>query len=314
MSNNHIPVDVPLPKGVRCAIALTYDTDMAGGYAPDGICHGRTMPALQDYIMRLCGTAGQFGVRLQFFQIGNGLELPDVVEHVRQILKRGHIVDLHTYSHLPLITKEVQKLDDELALTNQLFEEKLVWKSTVLRGPGGYQNGLDGLRENQRVIQKNGFKWVSGRFTGQLLGRRGSTSTEGPALEPPYAYPTGLIEWPIQAATDRTWFDTLRCTDAEAYARWRKECGHKPIPKGWRAPWTDKDALDERIRYNQAVADFAYERSLACCLCWHPYSHYVHDPDNRALPALLAHCAAKPEKVWVCTMRDLVQMSVVRNT
>ena len=32
-----------------------------------------------------------------------------------------------------------------------------------------------------------------------------------------------------------------------------------------------------------------------------------HDPDNRMLPALLEHCAAKPEQVLVCTLRDAVE-------
>ncbi|MDP6776260.1 MAG: hypothetical protein QGI83_05810, partial [Candidatus Latescibacteria bacterium] len=61
---------VALPEGVRCAIALSYDTDTAGGYAPDGVCHGRTPPFLHEYMQRLCETAEQHGVALHFMQIG----------------------------------------------------------------------------------------------------------------------------------------------------------------------------------------------------------------------------------------------------
>jgi hypothetical protein len=56
--------------------------------------------------------------------------------------------------------------------------------------------------------------------------------------------------------------------------------------------------------------DIAYEQRLVWVACWHPYSHYLHDPENRMLPAMLQHCAAKPERVWVGTFRDAVGMAV----
>ena len=40
---------------------------------------------------------------------------------------------------------------------------------------------------------------------------------------------------------------------------------------------------------------------------WHPYTHYLHDPENRALPALLAQAQAKSEPVLICTVRDAVE-------
>lgn len=130
-------MNLRLPEGVRCAIALTYDTDMAGGYAPDGICHGRTMPPLQAYILRLCETAESFAVKLHFFHIANGLEEPDI-SYLRSILERGHIIDSHTYSHIQLTTDDLDALDRDLALATRLFEERLSVKSVGLRGPGGY--------------------------------------------------------------------------------------------------------------------------------------------------------------------------------
>ncbi len=118
---------VALPDGVRCAIALSYDTDTAGGYAPDGVCHGRTPPFLHEYMLRLCDAAERYGVKLHFMQIGNGLEEPRVVEYCREVLDRGHVFDNHTYSHLGLNTPDVAALDDELARTNRLFEQRLGW-------------------------------------------------------------------------------------------------------------------------------------------------------------------------------------------
>ena len=306
--SEHLPVQVKLPPDVRCAIALSYDTDMAAGYSPDGICHGRTMFALHEYILRLCETSEKHGARLHFFQIGNGFEVPEVIAYLKEILDRGHIIDSHTYAHMPLNTPDVVRLDEELALTNRLFDEHLGWKSIVLRGPGGYTHGLDGLPANQQVTLKNGFKWVSGRYNHGLYAQGQRFAVEASSAEPVYAYPTGLIELPVQGYTDRDWFDNLKCVDADAYAAWRREYGHKPVPQGWRCPWTHPNALNEWIAYNLAAADYAYENRLLWIPVWHPYSHYLHDPDNLMLTALLEHCAGKPEKVWICTVRDAVEM------
>ena len=302
------PVKITLPDGVRCAIALSYDTDMAGGYAPDGVCHGRTAPFLAEYMLRLCETAEQFGARLHFFQIGNGLEENQDVGYLREILARGHEVDSHTYSHAPLITEDLELLDEELARTNGLFEERLGHTSTVLRGPGGYADGLRGRAENQRIILDNGFRWVSCEYSDRLRSGDYDAAVANPSADVPYAYDTGLIELPIQSWTDRSFFDTLQCVDQEAYQTWRVEHGHTPVAEGWRCPWTAADARERWIDYNLAVVDFAYERRLLAIICWHPYSHYLHDPEMRMLPALLAHCAGKPERAWVCTVRDACEM------
>ena len=310
------PVRIEMPEGIRCAIALTYDTDMAGGYAPpDGVCHGRTMPALQRYMLRLCDTAERFGVRLQFFQIGNGLDEREDVGYLRQILQRGHVVDSHTYSHIALVTPDLNALEEELALTNQLFEKRLGWKSTVLRGPGGYQEGLRGKPANQRIIMKNGFHWVSCQYDNTLAQQPLQKAVEAAGRDLPYAYGTGLVELPLQGFTDRVWFETVKMEDRELYHAWRAEWGHREVPAGSRALWTTADALDTWIDYNLAAADYAYDHGLLWIACWHPYSHYVHDPDNRVLPALLTHCAARKKRegdmAWVCTLRDAVGMIAI---
>ncbi|UCH34909.1 MAG: polysaccharide deacetylase family protein [Armatimonadota bacterium] len=312
-SEDRNAVQIEMPEGIRCAIALTYDTDMAGGYAPDLICHGCTMPALQDYMFRLCNTAEQHGVRLHFFQIGNGLVESEDVTYLREILRRGHVVDSHTYSHIALVTPDIKTLDEELALTNQLFEKRLGWKSTVLRGPGGYQDGLRGKPENQRVIIRNGFHWVSCQYDNTLAQQPVEKAVEAAGRDLPYAYDTGLVEFPLQGFTDRVWFETVKMEDRELYDAWRAEWGHKAVPDGSRAPWTTADALDNWIDYNLAAADYAYDNGLLWIICWHPYSHYVHDPENKMLPALLQHCAAKSKKkkadmAWVCTLRDAVAL------
>ncbi|HJN17125.1 MAG TPA: polysaccharide deacetylase family protein [Armatimonadota bacterium] len=308
LDTSHGPVKVNIPGGLRAAIALSYDTDSGGGYLEPMVCHGRTPPFLHEYMLRLCDTAEQHGVRLHFMQICDGLEEPRVVESLKEILARGHIVDSHTYTHILLVTDDLEALDHELSLSNRLIEDRLGWNSTLLRGPGGYDQGLDGLEANQEIILKNGFKWVSGRYCFSEYNQGLHASIEAPTREAPYAYPTGLIEIPIQSHTDRMWFDSNAAgqeIDDEAYREFRIAYGDKPVPDGWRCTWTPPGALDAWIEHILATADYAYDNGLLWTPAWHPYSHYIHDPENRVLPALLEHCAAKPEPFPVYTLRDI---------
>ncbi len=307
IGSDHTLVTVNLPDGVRCAIAMTYDTDMAGGYAPDGVCHGRTMPAIKEYILRLCDTAEDFGDRLHFFQIGNGLEATEDVSYLQEVLDRGHDLDQHTYSHVGLNTEDLALLDRELSRTNELFAERLGHESIVLRGPGGYENGLRGKPANQRIVLDNGFRWVSCEFNFRATADDYEQTISGPAENQPYAYDTGLVELPIMSLTVRTFFDTVMNVDRPAYEAWCAESGHRPLPDDWsKAPWTADEALDAWIDYNLRVADFCYENGLLWVVCWHPYSHYVHDPGNEALPALLQWAADRDDAI-ICTLRDAVE-------
>ena len=221
---------------------------------------------------------------------------------------RKHVVDSHTYSHLRLGTSDFAKLDLELEQTNRLLRERLNCNSTVLRGPGGEPKGLHGLEDNQHVILKNGFRWVTCHMD-ITMGQFGPNyDAASPGRLGAYVYPTGLIELPIQGWMDRGYFDSFKCADQSAYDHWRKEHGHKPVLDGWECPWTAEDALDGWIAYNLAALDFAYDNRLLWVPTWHPYSHYLHDPQNRMLPTLLERARSKSEKVHIGTVRDGVNM------
>jgi peptidoglycan/xylan/chitin deacetylase (PgdA/CDA1 family) len=298
-------VRVSLPDGVRCAVALSYDLEMCAGYQPDGVNHGRILPEVQKYALDLCGVAEEFGTQLHFFHVGNGFD--ETFDCLEEMLHRGHFVDNHTFTHLPLLTDEVERLDEELAKVNALYEERLGWGSTVLRGPGGYQDGLDDRPENQEVILKNGFKWVSCRFDSTDLKNR-EYVLASPAENVPYAYPSGLVEIPIHGYTDRSFFDNIFCVDRTAYNSWRSESGGTAVVEDWSAPWTSNGALDEWLVYNRQAIDYAYENRLLWVPTWHPTTHYYHDRENIGLRDLLSYAQSKDEKVWVCTVRDAANM------
>lgn len=294
-----------IPNGYRCSMVITFDTDMAGGYAPDGVCHGRTAPFLKEHILQLCSIAEEFNVRLQFFQIANGLEDSEDISYLQEILRRGHAVDCHTYNHVNLAHTPPQVLDDDLARATHLFVSRLGIQPGAIRGPGGYRRG-ELSQQNQSILLKHGYRWVSGEVDYDLPIRDESYWISSPARGLPYQLETGLVEIPIQGWTDRMWFDHFKCVDAEAYIKWRREWGHKAVGDDWRCPWTADEALDEWVRMNLATLDYAYEHRLSWVICWHPYSHYLHDRKHRMLRALLEAACSKPERVWVCSLRDYI--------
>jgi peptidoglycan/xylan/chitin deacetylase (PgdA/CDA1 family) len=302
-----------LPQGVRCAVALSYDLEMCAGYAPDGVNHGRLMPALQEYTLRLCEVAERYGVALHFFYVCNGLEGVDarspLVTFLRELVERGHVIDSHTYSHQGLAVVDAETLNQELAHANRLLWERLGVRSTVLRGPGGYPDGRRTLSPaNRRVILDNGFRWVSGEYDPATYGLPREEWVSAPARNLPYRHADGLVEIPIQGWTDRMWFDMRPEADAALREEWRAAHGHRPVPEGWRAPWTVPHAMEDWIALNRDCLETAYQHGLMWVPCWHPYTQYLHDPDARILTALLEHAASKPERAWVCTLRDAAAM------
>jgi peptidoglycan/xylan/chitin deacetylase (PgdA/CDA1 family) len=304
-----IPLKLRLPDGVRCAIALSYDLEMCAGYAPDGINHGRIMRSVQLYTLDLCRTAAEFGVSLHFFYVCNGLDGADPA-YLHEITRSGHVIDSHTYSHQGVAVATPQLLDEELKKANRLLLEKLGITSTILRGPYGYKEGWKNLpAENRQVVLQNGFRYLSGEYSDVVYGQDWSFWVNSPERDLPYLYPEGLMEIPLQGWTDRMWFDMRPEVDQSVVNSWRAKYGHRPLPAGWeKAPWTPAGALDEWIALHLAILDHCYEEGLLYVPTWHPYTHYIHDPHNKTLRALLQRAAEKKEKVWVCTLRDAVAM------
>ena len=313
MADEFIPMKLQLPPGVRCAIALSYDLEMCAGYAPDGINHGRIMPEVQAYTLRLCDVAESYGARLHFFYVCNGLEEEDI-GYLREILRRGHVIDSHTYSHQHVAQSDPGRLDHELSLANRLLQEKLGIVSTVLRGPYGYTQGWRNLPpENRQVILKNGFRWLSGEYDDRVYYQEYADWVQAAERGLPYQYPEGLVEIPFQGWSDRMWFDMRPEVDPAVIDAWRSVWGHRPVPPGWKAPWEFPNALEDWIRLNNDTLDHLYKTGGMWVPVWHPYTHYLHDPECRALDALLQHAAQKSERVWVCTVRDATQMLFAEN-
>ena len=304
------PLSLRMPPPYRCGIAFTFDTDMCSGYSPADRfgCHGRTAPFLAEHIRRMMDVADARDIRLHWFVIANGLENGLDWSVFEEALRRGHDVDSHTYNHVNLATTPPEELASDLRLANIYLKRRLDVGPQVLRGPGGVPWGGLGP-ESRQVILDAGFSYVSSELpsscTPQFV-REPELALKDPLHFPVHRYPEGLIEIPLHGWCDRGWFDVV-VGDAESLMRWRDASGHEPVPDGWRCPWTQPDALDGFIDFHKRMFDFAYEQRLFIDFVSHPYGFYLHDPESRFLREMMAHIRAKPEPVWIGTLRDAVR-------
>jgi len=300
---------VRIPSPCRCAVCLTFDTDMARGYSPPDqpFCHGRTAAFVADSMRRLMDTAEQFDVRLHFFKIANGLEQGNDWSVYQEALERGHDIDSHTYSHMNLAyTADPAELDADLRRANALLKDRLGIDPFVLRDPGGYLD-RELPEANRRVILDNGFQYVSGEFNAWAdCSEHLERIVDDPLRHPPFRYDDGLVEIPVHGWSDRSFFDGLS-PRKEALYEWRESFGHKPVPDDWVCPWTDSDAMDRFIEAHKNAFDSAYENGVLYDLACHPYSLYLHDRDSRFLHEFITYIRSKPEPVWIGTLRDLVE-------
>lgn len=318
-------MNLKIPDG-QCWVGLSYDLEMCAGYSPTMTNHGRIIPDLQKYTLQLCDIAEAFDVKLHFFYVANGLEHTDT-DYLYEILRRGHVIDSHTYDHLSLTYPDMVKLDQDLRRANDLLQDKLGVEPVVLRGPGGIINGLNHHPKAQQIILKNGFRYVSSAYKDpltnsdfQFLKKDESHEVNHAALsqavqlttfEPPYRYESGLVELPLQGLTDRNWFDTHYCTNPQTFDEWRESAGHQPVAADWQAPWTAPGALEHWIDYNLAVFDRACSQKTLWMPVWHPYTHYLYDRENIALKSLLEYVTKKPD-ARVVTLRDVIDLIEAR--
>lgn len=257
---------------------------MIGEYA-DTNSHGRTHGHLDDrviqYMLDLARIAEQASLPLQFFILGETLERP--AEYLRDLARRGHALDQHTYSHLSLLSEERVQTECGIARTCDLFQDVLGFRPVGLRGPGGYRNGLQDAAEVQQIVLQAGLQFVSSHYATKAPSGKYDLFADKNAYMmlkhlQPRRYDSGLLEVPIMGYSDRHWFDNQG-----------RDLG------GW-------------IRHLQDCIDFAYDMGgLVYAPGLHPDTHSRHDPGLQTLPSLIEHAGRKHEPVRFVTYREVAE-------
>ncbi len=224
----------------KAHIALTLDLEMSRHYPRRGLTEwdyqkGNLDNATKAYSLKAARVAHDLGARIHFFCVGRVLEQPDV-GWLKEIIEMGHPVGNHTYDHVNVHATSPAKtqfrferapwlirgrtvsqiIEQNIATTNLAMKTRLGISPNGFRTPGGFYTGLKGREDLQRLMMKQGFKWVSSVYPRHLSGK--PKQEPGPEVynsiiaaqqkAQPFRYPTGLIEVPMSPISDVTAFRT----------------------------------------------------------------------------------------------------------
>ena len=243
-----------------------------------------------------------YGVKLQFFLVGNALEDPDI-DYLKQLVDDGHAVDNHTYTHVNVKAKDIPGLQEvyanapwraegltplevirqEIRQTSDAIEEKLGERPQGFRTPGGFTGGLDDVPDVQDLLRDEGFRFASANYyypvdhTERHQPREALEAAFHASLNAlqPYRYPNGLLEIPLMGITS-IW--AFRHMDLD---RW------------------------EFIDLIKAGVDHAHANKQIFSLCCHPSDIAARDPHCDMVDSVLRHALDKPGGCWATTNRKI---------
>src|SRR5262245_10323456 len=226
----------------RALIAITLDMEMSRNFPAWEDTHWDYEKGnLNDVAKRYCIDAAKRvkarGGVIHFFLVGQVLE-HESVDWLKTIAAEGHPIGNHTYDHVYVLAKKPEDVQfrfkrspwliagktaeeairDNIAMTTRAMQTRLGISPAGFRTPGGFDPGLAGREDVQRMLLDLGFPWVSCKSPKVELGPAGGTPT--PAIlsgivaaqvaAQPFVYPTGLIDIPMTAISDIAAFRNAR--------------------------------------------------------------------------------------------------------
>ena len=204
-------------------VAITFDLEMSRNFPTWETTHwdyekGNLDEGAKRYSVEVARRVKAAGGRMHFFLVGRVLE-HESVAWLDEIKAMGHAIGNHTYDHVNVLARKAEDvqfrfrrapwlmggrsvpdvLADNIALTTQAMRQRLGIAPAGFRTPGGFAEGLTGRPDVQKMLQAQGFEWVSSKYT------RGIEQCQ------PFHYPeTGLLEIPMCPVSDINAFRTER--------------------------------------------------------------------------------------------------------
>lgn len=218
----------------RAQIAITLDLEMARNFPRWNDTEwdyqkGNLNDDAKRYAIEAARRVKAHGGVVHFFLVGQALEQPDV-EWLKQLHSDGHRIGNHTYDHVYVLAAKpediqfkfkrspwliqgkttAQVIRENIQLCTEAMHSRLGFGPDGFRTPGGFENGLAGREDVQKMLLECGFKWVSARYPRHQYG----TPSEPPTLAvlediiraqtdaQPFRYPTGLVDIPMSPISD----------------------------------------------------------------------------------------------------------------
>jgi peptidoglycan/xylan/chitin deacetylase (PgdA/CDA1 family) len=273
----------------RALIAITLDMEMSRNFPVWEDTHWDYEKGnLNDTTKRYCVEAGQRvkarGGVIHYFLVGQVLE-HDSVDWVKTIAAGAHPIGNHTYDHVYVLAKKPedvqfrfkrspwliagktaeQAIRENIAMTTRAMQTRIGVTPAGFRTPGGFDPGLNGREDVQRMLLDLGFPWVSCKAPKVEIGPPGNAPTPAilsaiaaaQTMAQPFIYPTGLIEIPMSPISD---------VHAFRNGRWKLEHFLAAVRTG--VEW----AIE-----NRAVYDLLSHPSILCYM----------DPEFKAIDLVL---------------------------
>ncbi len=224
----------------KALVAITLDLEMSAEYPKRGMTEwnyrkGDLDSDTKRYAVEAAKVAKDRGGLIHFFAVGSTMEQEDV-GWLKDLAAAGYPVGNHTYDHVNLLAAKpedlqfrfkrapwlirgktvAQVIEENISATTAALKERCGITPSGFRTPGGFRDGLKGREDLQKLLLKQGFKWVSSLYPAHTCGRPKEVPGEAvyadivkaQAAAQPFAYPTGLIEVPMSPVSDVTAFRT----------------------------------------------------------------------------------------------------------
>ncbi|HEY4307910.1 MAG TPA: polysaccharide deacetylase family protein [Pirellulales bacterium] len=290
-------------------VAITLDLEMSRNFPNWEDTHwdyekGNLNEETKAYTVEACRRVKAAGGVVHLFAVGRVCEQENL-DWLRGLAADGHHIGNHTYDHVNVLARQPgevqfrfkrapwltagqsaeQTIADNIRLTTVALRERTGIKVDGFRTPGGFQKGLLDRPDLQKLLQAQGFDWVSSKYPAH--------PNSDPGVEPseailsgivatqqdaqPFLYETGLCEIPMSPASDINAFRSGRWQLA-----WFIESVRRGL--GW--------AIE-----NRAVYDFL----------GHPSCLYVTDPQFQVIDCICQQVAAAKDTAKIVDLGTIAR-------
>lgn len=305
------------PNGARFAVQLSFDLEAVTNfpYWTDfwNDRKGAIDEATKAYVGQLNARCEAYGAKAHYFLVGSLFEDPNV-DYLKRTVAAGHAVGNHTYTHVSMKARDLahlagvytscpwraagrsaqQVVREEVQMTTAAIEARLGVKPKGFRSPGGFGNGLQDAADVQRMLQEEGFWWVSTHYNDGLMWTYNRNAEVGNVPKvpfdelteafkqservlQPYRYESGLLELPLAGITDIV-----------AWRRYRPDLG-------------------EWLRMLEEGVDYAHEHGLVFMLTTHPAVLASIDPLCQTVDVIMRRALEKEGGVWLPDMEEIAR-------
>src|SRR5262249_24286510 len=178
------------PPDDRALIAITLDLEMSRNFPSWDQVHwdyhkGNLDTATKNYAREACNLVRKAGGKIHLFVVGEVFE-QDSVAWLRQLVQDGHPAGNHTYDHVNILARSTDELQfrfqrwpwlmcgrtpqrvitDQVRMTNQAIASQLKTKTAGFRSLGGFTTGILERPDVQKLLQSEGYTWVSTKYPG----------------------------------------------------------------------------------------------------------------------------------------------------